>query len=412
MSVNNSAHLPLLSILIPTYNRPTYLGDCLYSILYQDFGDFEIIVKDNHSDADKVAEYEHVLEKYQKLFINKGVELRYVKNDRNLGVVGNKHEGVIKNCEGKYCIVVDDDDFYINNKVLSLFVRTFQTTEGVAVVAGETMSYYEGPDSRSAKDIVDENASRITGASPLIVDGTEYFLGFWNRFCPLQCGVTMFDRQLAIDRGWPYLECNDQSIPLLLSSGKKVVIFSEELACHRIHIFGSQRINDSKQLRADKAFESHTVIIDWVKNARKYSNTSRFSLFVWRLKNILLKDEGPIRWLYGQSEEKLREYFELLKNYKYLDYYVQRYFSPQMIAYDYEKASKSENRFIRFFLKVMIGIRWATSKLILVTDRVLHDPEYRYKCRIDRLFYDTEYRYSFSRKVSRLNIGIKNVFLR
>jgi len=403
MSVSNSAHLPLLSILIPTYNRPGYLDECLYSILGQDFEDYEIIAKDNHSDD--VEGYARVIEKYQKVFTNKGVVLRYVRNDKNLGVVGNKHEGVVKDCKGKYCIIVDDDDFYTSNKVLSLYVRMFQTIDDVAVVTGEVRRFYQDTESPPVKKIIDENAHRLISGSPLIVDGNEYFLGFWNRFGTRQCNVTMFDRQLALDRGWPYVECNDQSILLLLAPGNKVVIFDDQLAYYRIHASEHQKPNESKTVTPQQMFESHTAILDWVDNTRKNTNISSLSLFIWRLKNIILKERGFMIFLHSRNEDEMREFCELLRNYSKLDYYVQRYLDPNVIKWDYDKANNCENRFIRFLLKVMIGIRWATSNLILQTDRILHDPEYRYKCRIDRLFYDPEYRFRLKRKISRLILG-------
>jgi glycosyltransferase involved in cell wall biosynthesis len=40
---------PLISVLVPTYNRARYLGDCLRSALAQGFADFEIVVADDGS---------------------------------------------------------------------------------------------------------------------------------------------------------------------------------------------------------------------------------------------------------------------------------------------------------------------------------------------------------------------------
>jgi len=40
---------PLISVLVPTYDRARYLGDCLRSVLAQGFADFEIVVADDGS---------------------------------------------------------------------------------------------------------------------------------------------------------------------------------------------------------------------------------------------------------------------------------------------------------------------------------------------------------------------------
>jgi len=46
---------PLLSILIPTYNREAYIEQCIASVLEQPFSDFEIIISDNAS-TDRTCE--------------------------------------------------------------------------------------------------------------------------------------------------------------------------------------------------------------------------------------------------------------------------------------------------------------------------------------------------------------------
>ena len=40
---------PFVSLIVPSFNRARYLGDCIRSALAQGFGDFEIVVADDGS---------------------------------------------------------------------------------------------------------------------------------------------------------------------------------------------------------------------------------------------------------------------------------------------------------------------------------------------------------------------------
>lgn len=387
----------VVTILVPVYNHPDFLDDCLYSILRQDYQNLEIVIKDDFSaDIDGIVA---VVRKYERLF-NLGEKFKFVRNETNQGYVQNKHDGVANYCTGEYCLIMDHDDFFLTDRIIGLYVREFEASDRLVVVSAGVDEYYQNKDPRSPTEIIADNSCRPISEEKKIIDGNEYFLGFWNKFGPRHPVVTMFDRQLALERNWPNVECNDQSIPLLLSPGNKVAIFDANLAGYRKY-----DSSVTKNVHAEMSFVSHTAIADWIDCARVHSNIPWFSLFIWRLKTVILKDSGPVTWLLDKSESELNKFLMLLKKYNYLNYFILKFLNPQMIAYDYKKAGKCANRLIRLFLKVMIGIRWVISKLILKIDRILHDPEYRHRYRIDKIFYDPEYRSRFRRYISRRIFG-------
>ena len=75
------ANKPLVSILIPVYNRKEYIGECIQSALDQTFTDFEIIVVDNAS-SDGTWEI-------CQNFALKDQRVRVFRNDTNIGPVRN-----------------------------------------------------------------------------------------------------------------------------------------------------------------------------------------------------------------------------------------------------------------------------------------------------------------------------------
>lgn len=72
---------PKVSILIPTYNREDYIGDCISSALGQDYPDFEIVIVDNAS-TDSTWEI-------CQDFAKKDQRVRIFRNEKNLGPVRN-----------------------------------------------------------------------------------------------------------------------------------------------------------------------------------------------------------------------------------------------------------------------------------------------------------------------------------
>lgn len=91
---------PLISIIIPIYNREKYIEECLNSILSQTFNDYEILLIDDGSNdntgiiCDKYAEENKKIKVFHKK--NGGVS-----SARNLG---------LRYAKGKWIIFVDSDD--------------------------------------------------------------------------------------------------------------------------------------------------------------------------------------------------------------------------------------------------------------------------------------------------------------
>ena len=56
---------PLVSVIIPTYNRPTYLRRCLESVLNQTYKNIEIfVVDDNNPETEARIETEKIMNEY------------------------------------------------------------------------------------------------------------------------------------------------------------------------------------------------------------------------------------------------------------------------------------------------------------------------------------------------------------
>lgn len=90
-----------VSICIPTYNGARYLEACLHSLLCQTYTDIEILAVDDGS-TDNTFE---ILERYA----SRDQRIRLVRNDRNLGLVGNWNR-CIELAHGQWIKFIFQDD--------------------------------------------------------------------------------------------------------------------------------------------------------------------------------------------------------------------------------------------------------------------------------------------------------------
>ena len=92
---------PLVSVLIPTFDRREYLRATIASVLSQTFGEFEVIISDNASPVDPADVVAGFADR----------RLYYYRNASNLGVTGNLL-AALTHARGKYIAILGDDDVW------------------------------------------------------------------------------------------------------------------------------------------------------------------------------------------------------------------------------------------------------------------------------------------------------------
>ena len=97
---------PLISVIIPTYNRENIITRAIDSVIHQTYKNWELIIVDDGS-KDKTEE---VIKPYLK---NHKVSYHYQKNK---GVCEARNYG-IKKAKGEYIAFLDSDDEFEENKL-------------------------------------------------------------------------------------------------------------------------------------------------------------------------------------------------------------------------------------------------------------------------------------------------------
>lgn len=125
--------LPLVSIIIPTYNRAHIIGETLDSIIAQTYTNWECIVVDDGSTDDT----DEVLKKY----IQKDGRFRYLKRPENRKRGGNAARNYgFENSIGDYIQWFDSDDYMMVDKLESQINDLIQSSYKISICSG--VRYY------------------------------------------------------------------------------------------------------------------------------------------------------------------------------------------------------------------------------------------------------------------------------
>lgn len=121
---------PLVSVIIPTYNRKKDVIECIKSIKKSNYKNIEIIVIDNVSTD---GTYEEVKKKFPDIIVK--------RNKKNLGSAFSRSRG-IKIAKGEFLLFIDSD-VEIDKNAINELVKTFDNKEiGLAM---PLIYYYDNP---------------------------------------------------------------------------------------------------------------------------------------------------------------------------------------------------------------------------------------------------------------------------
>lgn len=103
---------PLVSVIIPTYKNDGSLERAINSVLNQGYNNIEIIVvDDNNPDSD----YRKTTEKLMGLYKEKD-NIKYIKHNYNKNGSAARNTG-FRNSQGLYISLLDDDDYFVEDKI-------------------------------------------------------------------------------------------------------------------------------------------------------------------------------------------------------------------------------------------------------------------------------------------------------
>jgi GT2 family glycosyltransferase/GR25 family glycosyltransferase involved in LPS biosynthesis len=159
---------PLISVIIPSYNRYQYVKRAINSVLEQTYKNLEIIVIDDCSTED---EYKNLSEDYKN-----NSEVKIIRLEKNMRLVHNsKHaQGMTRNegikiAKGEWICFLDDDDFYSSPHKLERQISQSYQYQDIKLFCTNMYSGYGLDKNNYAKQFLLENfGTRLTTTDYLI----------------------------------------------------------------------------------------------------------------------------------------------------------------------------------------------------------------------------------------------------
>ena len=205
--------IPLVSVVIPNYNYGIYIGQCIESVLSQDYPNIEIIVVDDGSTDNSL-----------EVLLRFGTRVQVIQQS-NQGVSSARNSGLLE-AQGEYIAFLDADDFWSEAKITKQ-VNLLEEQQADLVYAGVKLV---SPDGNKINGIIHPKYKgdcspiyRRFPARAVVLLGTSNALFRKN----LISKSGLFDLRLSISADWDFFRryCDYGTVVFLV----------EELTFYRQH---------------------------------------------------------------------------------------------------------------------------------------------------------------------------------
>jgi glycosyltransferase involved in cell wall biosynthesis len=281
---NDPAPGPRVSILIPTYNRAHYLPQAIESALRQDYANLEVLLLDNASTDDTPG----VAARYLG-----DPRFRHIRNETNLGMVGNWRRGLYDHAGGEWFLLLSDDDYLIDDRYIGKAVGILGADPEVVMVYANGYILEEATQTRL----------EVTLPFGGLVDGSRVFLSR-DQVRPQDftlCNV-LFKRSVAIEQDAFHnpnnLSCDTELFLRMCLLGK-VGVCADRVSVYRRH---ASNLISGVHLDFDQLVHNTEMFLLPYRLALRSGRLSAAELEMWRSKKVARN----LRWTVATIREHHR----------------------------------------------------------------------------------------------------------
>lgn len=249
---------PKVSVIIPVYNSPNYVGQAVESVLSQTYRDCEIIVVDDGSTDNTRTALEPYLDRIQ-----------YVYQD-NQGSAAARNRGICE-AKGELIAFLDADDFFILPEKLAAQVACFEAQPSLGSI-------------QTGWRIINQRGETLSDVEPWHKI-PELNLETWLRWKPIRTSSIMI-RRIWLERVEGFdvqlRQSHDVDLALRLAlMGCEAAWLPQITVCYRLHESNTTR-NSLKQAQYVQAvLNKFFARSDLPEQIRAIEPQVRYSTLVW-----------------------------------------------------------------------------------------------------------------------------------
>lgn len=159
--------LPLISIIVPVYNKKEYIKSCIDSLLKQTYKNIEIIlVNDGSTDGsniicDEYSGYCNIVQIYHK---------------NNAGVSSARNFGIVK-AKGEYICFIDADDIVANNYVERLYEELCRENTDIVICSVREIHYENSKKIKLVNKVLKKQKGKILNDLEKLYYNKNFYMG-------------------------------------------------------------------------------------------------------------------------------------------------------------------------------------------------------------------------------------------
>jgi glycosyltransferase involved in cell wall biosynthesis len=293
--------MPKVSIMIPTYNQDSFVGQAIESALMQDYKYLEIVVADDCSSDATTS----IVGKYLA-----DSRIVYIRNINNLGRVGNYSNTLFQHVKGEWVVNLDGDDYYTDKSFISNAISDILCTRQKNI---DVVAYMANQNIRLITKWIPE--CKYINDTTLYCSGKGYFQEYVRAgsFEHMSCIYNVAIARRLGGYVFDFVASDFHALMKLFLQGS-IVLSSKNVGVWRVH-----GTNASTNNLRHKFIYANTMYDDMVRYATLYFTNDELSLWKREMQDGAYDDYIMSLCAYAS---KKNDFIRLLKDFRFRRVYI------------------------------------------------------------------------------------------